>query len=57
MIFKVALQCFLGKAPAAPLECGGQSPPLEMWQLIIGGLTCLIVSVIDLTPINGTVEK
>jgi hypothetical protein len=48
LFFIVALQCFFGKAPVAPIEGGGPSPPLEIWQLIIGGITCLVISVLFL---------
>jgi hypothetical protein len=45
VIFLVgAIQCFIGHSPAAPIEGGGELPHLEKWQLIVGGISMLGVS-------------
>jgi hypothetical protein len=40
-----ALQCFLGEYSAAPIRGGGELPPLQKWQFIVGGIAFLCMSV------------
>jgi len=44
MLLIAALQCFLGHNHTAPLEGGGELPPQEKWQNIVGGIVFVIMS-------------
>ena len=41
----LSLPAFLGEYSAAPIEGGGELPPLQKWQFIVGGIAFLCMSV------------